>query len=440
MSNGCDPCKSKTNNMIRQYTNTIISNEDDETHLRVFRQHSVIFKMSLPKTRIKDPLPFVGYFQQTYGASTLSLNIPPASECGPISVIAFSGWVDPSSTNPLQNPLTLANQQFNLLQGTDKYVTLGGGTLPITNTLLTTTYLTYINGKMFKTPSGTQYTGIVFDVELIDWNVDISVLIASYIAVFKAAKANGYKVIVTVSHDGFGTIEGLMQTFLTSTDIDYLAPQLYHLGNCNDSPSVQTNTVYPNTNWSSWVGAIPKIIPVVTFIPLFCQVRDFFASLPTPIPLSGGIVWNNDTAWQPGQPAPCIPGPPLIINITNATSYVLYVNGSTTAINPNDPVSSIPLNVPVGSGVELVVDVYFYTSSAPSKAAVNLGTIACNSLYIAIDFGYGNNGVLTNISASGDFNGTKFTNLGQSPVPSNPIGAPTTGTNTLNITYSDNNP
>jgi hypothetical protein len=430
--------------MMRQYTNTIITNEDDETHARVFRQNSVVLKMSLTKTKIKDPLPFIGYFQQTYGFSTLSLNIP--QNCGAISAIAFSGWIDPSIDPGIpgqltENPLALANAQFNLLQGTNKYVTLGGGTTIITNDLLTTTYLTYINNRMFTTPSGSQYTGIVFDVELIDPTVDINTLIASFIAVFKAAKTNNrYKVIVTVSHDGFGTIEGLMQTFLTSTDIDYLAPQLYHLGNCNDSPSVQTNTVYPNTNWSSWVGAIPKIIPVVTFIPLFCQVRDFFASLPTPIPLSGGIVWNNDTAWQPGQPAPCIPGPPLIINITNATSYVLYVNGSTTAINPNDPVSSIPLNVPVGSGVELVVDVYFYTSSAPSKAAVNLGTIACNSLYIAIDFGYGNNGVLTNISASGDFNGTKFTNLGQSPVPSNPIGAPTTGTNTLNITYSDNNP
>jgi len=438
MSNGCDPCKSKTNNMIRQYTNTIISNEDDETHLRVFRQHSVIFKMSLPKTRIKDPLPFVGYFQQTYGASTLSLNIPSSSECGTISAIAFSGWADPSSTNPLQNPLTLANQQFNLLQGTDKYVTLGGGNTTITNTLLTTTYLTYINGKMFTTPSGTQYTGLVFDVENIDWSVDISVLIASYIAVFKAAKANGYKVIVTVGHDGFGSIASLMPTFLSSQYIDYLAPQLYNSGTCSDNPLVQTNTVWPNTNWSSWVGAIPKIIPVVTFIPLFCQVRDFFASLPALIPLSGGIVWNNDTAWQPGQSSPCggpgpgpTGGPSVKITITNSTSYQLTFNGSSTPINPNDPPYTSTISIPFPNAIV----------SFNSSPINNVGNLACSASQMAVNLGYGNNGPLTNIVASGDFNGTTFTNVGYDGKSSNVLeGTPIVGSNILNITYTDNPP
>ena len=307
--NGCDPCANKINNIIRQYTNTIVENTDAETNAKILRQSSVIIRMSLPKTKITNPLPFVGYIQFTYnGATPTSLNIPNKEQyCGAISAIAFSGFTDPSNPDAYSNPLTLANLQYSSFQNaTYKYVTLGGGYgLPstITNVLLTTTYLQYFNQKLFVSPGGVQYTGIVFDVELIDPNVPIGTLIASFQTAFQTAKKNGYTVIVTVSHDGYGSIPALMPSFLSSPYIDYLAPQLYDNGDCSDNPQVQTTPVWPNTNWSAWVGAKPKIIPIVTWIPLFCQAQTFFP--PLGIPLSGGIIWSNTPQWAPGQPSPC---------------------------------------------------------------------------------------------------------------------------------------
>jgi len=433
MSNGCDPCANKINNIIRQYTNAIVENTDAYTNATVLKQHSVIIRMSLPKTRITNPLPFVGYFQQTYGSSTLSLNIPKSSDCGNISAIAFSGFVDPSNSDPSQNPLSLANQQYNLLQGVNKYVTLGGGNTTITNALLTGTYMNYFQNKLFTTPTGSQYTGIVFDVENIDWSVPITTLIASFNAVFAAAKKSNYTVIVTVGHDGYGSVPGLMPTFLSSPYIDYLAPQLYDNGSCTDNPLVQTNTTWPNTNWSAWVGATPKIIPAVTFIPLFCQVQAFFP--PLGITLSGGIVWNNATQWLPGQPSPCGAGPgpgptpgggaSITINITNSSNVTLSIG--TTTVNANGGTYKTTLNIP------FTLDTTFNVPPPNNNVANIMGS----SSQIDINFGYGNNGPLTNIIASGQFNGAAFS-VGAKPVPSNNLGTPSTTTNTLNIIYTSN--
>jgi hypothetical protein len=302
--NGCDPCANKINNIIRQYTNTVVENTDAETNAKILRQNSVIIRMSLPKTKITDPPPyFVGYVQQTYGDATVESENRPNKEqyCGTVSAIAFSGWVDPSSSINGQNPLYLANQQYNLLQGTYKYLTLGSGSINgiITNDLLNNVYIPYLHTRKFSIVGGNpyNYTGIVFDIEYIDASVPIATLIESYKKTFLNAKTSGYMVIVTVAHNGNG-ISALMPTFLSSPNIDYLAPKLYTNGNCSDNPLVQLNY-----DWSAWVGITPKIIPIVTWIPLFCQAQAYFPSIG--IPLSGGIIWNNTTPWAPGQPSPC---------------------------------------------------------------------------------------------------------------------------------------
>jgi hypothetical protein len=303
--NGCDPCANKINNIIRQYTNTIVVNNDTETNEKILRQSSVIFRMSISKTKITDPLPFVGYIQQTYGDTTVeSANRPNKEQyCGTVSAIAFSGWVDPSSSIKSKNPLYLANQQYNLLKGTYKYLTLGSGYVNgiITNNLLNNVYIPYLRDMKFSIVGGNpyNYTGIVFDVEYIDKSVPIATLIESYIKTFYNAKISGYTVIITVAHNG-NNISALMPTFLSSPYIDYLAPKLYTNGNCTDTPLVQLNY-----NWSAWVGITPKIIPIVSWIPLFCQAQTYFPSIG--IPLNGGIVWNNTTKWLPGKISPCTP-------------------------------------------------------------------------------------------------------------------------------------
>ena len=398
-----------------------------------------------------DPASFIGYFQQTYGSSTQSLNIPQASGSEQISVIAFSGFVDPTNTNTLQNPLTLANQQNNLLQGVNKYLTLGGGgyygdpNSTITNDLLNNVYIPFLNVKKFSTTDGTPYTGIVFDIELIDTSVNkgtitINTLITSFINTFQAAKNNGYTVIVTVGHDGYGSVPALMPAFLSCQYIDYLAPQLYDSGACNngicDSPVLQTNTVWPNTNWSAWVGAKPKIIPVVSWLPLFTQAQEFFSSLPQPIPLSGVIVWNNATQWLPGQPSPCTggggggSGAPVTINITNSTKESLTIGS--TIVNANGGTYNATLNIPF----TLVTT---FAATDDGKYPANGADIACSTSELDINFAYNNGSALTNIIASGSFNGTQFS-VGKTPVSSNKIGTPTATTNTLTITYTDNPP
>jgi len=435
MSNNCDPCASRNNRWVRHHTKNIITNDDARTNLITFKQHNVVFRMSIAKSTFVDPEAgtIYGYFQQTYGSSTESVNKPSCAN----TVVSFSGWVDPSSTTAVQNPLALANAQYSTLQAPNKFVTLGGGNTTITNTLLTTTYLTYFNQKLFTTPSGSQYTGIVFDVENIDTSVPIQTLINSFISVFQAAKNNGYTVMVTVGHDGYGSIPSLMPTFLSSPYIDYLIPQLYDAGDCSDNPLLQTNTVWPNTNWSSWASAKPKIVAGITFEPLYCQAQQFFQSLPTPITLSGYIVWNNATLWAPGTPSPCSGSGPtpsggangsVIINITNSSAESLTVGGTTVAANGGTYTTT--------ESISFTLAVIFNTLPINNNAA-----IACSTSELDLNYGYGNSGPLTNILASGTFNGVALFNepVGATPASSNKIGTPTSATGQiLNITFTDN--
>jgi len=443
MSNNCDPCASRNNRWVRHHTKNIITNDDARTNLITFKQHNVVFRMSIAKSTFVDPEAgtIYGYFQQTYGPSTESVNIPSCAN----TVVAFSGWVDPSLPNPpppgsSNNPLALANTKYNLLQATNKFVTLGGGNDNglITNTLLTTTYLTYFNQKLFTTPSGSQYTGIVFDVESIDTSVPIQTLINSFTTVFQAAKNNGYMVMVTVSYDGAGIGAGtpsLMSSFFSSPYIDYLIPQIYQNG--NESPPPVTAQ---GVDWTPWKTAVPKIAVAIPFPNQYAITKAFFSQC-FGITLSGFFGWDNiDTPPScDSLPSslPCSGGGggggsgangSVIINITNSSATTLLVGGTTVAANGGTYNTT--------QNISFTLPVTFNTLPINNNAA-----IACSTSELDLNYGYGNSGPLTNILASGTFNGVALFNepVGATPASSNKIGTPTSATGQiLNITFIDN--
>jgi len=132
--------------------------------------------------------------------------------------VAFGGYSNPGTA------LSDASSVHNKLPGT-KYLDLGGGDSSgnwDSGTL--NNIITYINNNSFSA-----YQGICFDVE--QGNAGLS---SQFESAFKAAKAKGFRVLVTISHSapyGFSDASTLMKEFFNSTNIDYLSPQLYTSGN-----------------------------------------------------------------------------------------------------------------------------------------------------------------------------------------------------------------
>jgi len=185
--------------------------------------------------------------------------------------VAFSGLVDPSSA------ISNSGGVYGNLPGA-KWISLGGGNSAgsWTSSLLSSV-TSSINNNAF---SG--YQGIVFDVEQGD-----SGLASAFETAFAAAKAHGFKVLVTVSHScpyGISDAASLMSGFFGSSHIDYISPQLYTSGS-EGANDYTTNGVA----WSSYASSRAQIAPSIVTASYYASAQSYFSGLG--ITLHGYVQW-----------------------------------------------------------------------------------------------------------------------------------------------------
>lgn len=184
------------------------------------------------------PAELIGYYELTWTDSTPQSNANTA--------IAFSGWIDVSRAK------SESDAKFSSLFGT-KYISFGGGN---ENGRWSSSAIDGINNAI---QDGTlqSYDGICYDIEVGD-----SGLSDNLVNSFRIARGNGFKVLVTVSHSapyGFSDKAQVMDTVLSSSDVDYVSPQLYTTGR-----EQQNDYATDGYDWSNFANRSPKIVVSIT--------------------------------------------------------------------------------------------------------------------------------------------------------------------------------
>lgn len=188
--------------------------------------------------------------------------------------LAFSGWVD------VESALTDSNTVLHNLVGT-KYISFGGGN---ENGAFDSTQLTAltnaINQGVFD-----QYDGIAYDVE-----EGVSGLETDFQLSFAAAKAKGFKVLVTVSHSAPYDISDaaeLMNSFFADSNIDILSPQLYTTGEEAENNYDTSHGV----SWASYAACKAAIVPSLITSAFYPSAQAYFAE--QGVTLKGYIQWKH---------------------------------------------------------------------------------------------------------------------------------------------------
>jgi hypothetical protein len=340
-------CTRKNDRWIRHHTGQVISNDDAETHLKLFNQQKKVFRMSITKAQYRDTdTSIIGYFQLSRLYPPASINIPQCVN----TAVAFSGWADPDLA--LSNSVPI----YSSLQGSNKVLCFGGGN---SNGLFTTANLTTIQTYCQQGPNGKfkGYNGLMFDIE-----GSPQPATSVFTQTFATAKQNGFTVFVSVSYagnSGSPLPSDLLTALLTSTDIEYLVPQLYTNGNENPPPVTAAGV-----NWTPWKTTTPKIVAAIPYPSQYESVETWFSQCQG-ITLSGFIGWDNrDTAPTTVPPIPCSgpspsPSPSgnfnITVSITNNTIFA-YVNPP--SYQKNTTLTIVPGNtglVPTGSSSGLSV-------------------------------------------------------------------------------------
>jgi hypothetical protein len=186
--------------------------------------------------------------------------------------IAFSGYTDPVAA------LRDSNIVFSSLAG-EKYISFGGGDE---------------SGRM--TASGLQsitdaigsgllnaYSGIAYDVEEGDAGLE-----SAFAESFVAAKAAGFKVLVTVSHSapyGIADAADLMESFFTSGNIDFISPQLYTSGQEPGNDFALSGGV----TWDRYASAQAAIVPSIVRAAYYDNAVSTFAQYG--VSIEGFVQW-----------------------------------------------------------------------------------------------------------------------------------------------------
>ncbi len=166
------------------------------------------------------------------------------------------------------------------LPGT-KYISLGGGdsdgrfTASRVNSITTA-----INDGKFA-----GYGGIVYDIEEGD-----SGLSSVFKSSFKAAKASGLKVLVTVSNTapyGISDAGALMRSFFSDSNIDYLSPQLYESGE-ETKNDYSTNG---GVQWTEYGAAKAAVVPSIVKADLYPSAQSFLAG--KGVTTKGYVQWKQ---------------------------------------------------------------------------------------------------------------------------------------------------
>jgi hypothetical protein len=161
--------------------------------------------------------------------------------------IAFSGQAEVASA------LSDSSRVYSNLAGV-KYISFGGGNQ---NGYLTAARLRAITEAISRGALNA-YQGIAYDVEEGDGGLkDV------FAESFAAAKAAGFKVLVTVSHSAPYNVPdaaSLMESFFSSSNIDFISPQLYTSGQEIGNDFDISNGVTWNRYASSKAAIVPSIV------------------------------------------------------------------------------------------------------------------------------------------------------------------------------------
>ena len=188
--------------------------------------------------------------------------------------LAFSGWVD------AENALVDSAPVYDNLVGT-KYISLGGGNDNGAFNRYSLNALTEsINKGAFD-----QYDGIAYDVE-----EGKSGLSNEFKTSFAAAKARGFKVLVTISHSApydIGDAALLMDVFFDDENIDILSPQLYASGEETENNYETSHGV----TWASYAKCKADIVPSLVTGSLYPSALAYFSQ--QGVTLAGYIQWKH---------------------------------------------------------------------------------------------------------------------------------------------------
>lgn len=208
----------------------------------------------------------IGYWDKTWS--------PGVGPSGTTLGVAFSGYAD------VQLALQNGRQVINHLEG-EKYISIGGGAKS-TGSITAAVLQAIIAGMQNRIFIG--YQGIAFDVEVGDAGLE-----SQYEEAFAAVKAGGLKVLVTVSHSepyGIHDAKTLMKSFIASSNIDILSPQLYSSGS-----EKQNDYTAVGTPWSAFAASTALIAPSIVAASYYSSAVNYFAT--HGVKLAGFIQWKT---------------------------------------------------------------------------------------------------------------------------------------------------
>ncbi len=208
----------------------------------------------------------IGYWDKTWATT------PPPT--GATMGIAFSGWTDPGQALANSNPIKAS------LAGA-KFISLGGGN---ENGAFRAASFAPINQAI----AGGHFAGwdgIAYDVELGDSGLE-----NAFASSFALAKAQGFQVLVTISHSapyGISDAYSLMQTFFANPQIDFLSPQLYTTG----KEAQNDYATSAGVTWPMYANAKAKIVPSIVSTTFWPDGQKYFAN--QGVTLSGYVRWGT---------------------------------------------------------------------------------------------------------------------------------------------------
>lgn len=215
---------------------------------------------------MSSPASYSGFYLWTW-------NPAPGFSSATLSV-AFSGWMN------VDNALAESANVFNTLVG-EKYISFGGGNA---NGRWSASRIGALNNAISANRlSG--YNGICYDIEEGDQNLGPALENS-----FAVAKAKRLKVLVTVSHSspyGFPDANHVMDTIISSTNVDFLSPQLYTTG----METSNDYTISNNYGWDNYRRSSAKILLSIPRANMFSDGQQFFAS--QKVDAVGYIQWRN---------------------------------------------------------------------------------------------------------------------------------------------------
>jgi LysM repeat protein len=211
------------------------------------------------------PVPNIGYWRKTWTPGT----VPAGATMG----VAFSGYTDP------QTAVQQSRAAVGSLVGT-KFITLGGGNAA---GAFGASSFDPINAAITQHKFAA-YGGVAYDVE-----EGGTGLAQSFRQSFALAKANGFQVLVTVSHSapyGIKDAPTLMQSFFADPNIDFLSPQLYTTGDETANDYATSHGVA----WSAYAGAKAQIVPSIIQAAWYPNAQSYFAGCG--VTTTGYVVWG----------------------------------------------------------------------------------------------------------------------------------------------------